>query len=349
MKKIMISMIAILLAIACVVGMGFSSNVIKSKASSINSKDIVTRGGEEDEEKEINKTKNNVNYVQFNSKTDATETYKEYIDKFRKEDVEISIFSLDILYKELDSYDNIDESIREQILAKASDDVIIQFLKEEALEFFKINDLSEQSCSFGLSDENNIINKNEYIKNIESKYYKKGEDSYKKLMVLTNKYGGKSEITIIDEAERDSNVRTKYELIDVNEDEGQYKDYGSRKFTYKQNFSGSVLQATFGYTIGGGCLTTRYITGECTNYCAPITSRASLVGKNIIDKKANNIGEKIIAEAIFKIELPTEKGSVSLGKTKFVMSVEQGKEIQHTSQTGMKIFQRTHVYSKLGD
>lgn len=50
MKKIMISMIAILLAIACVVGMGFSSNVIKSKASSINSKDIVTRGGEEDEE-----------------------------------------------------------------------------------------------------------------------------------------------------------------------------------------------------------------------------------------------------------------------------------------------------------
>ena len=154
-------MIAILLAIACVVGMGFSSNVIKSKASSINSKDIVTRGGEEEEEKEINKTKINVNYVQSNSKTDAKETYKEYIDKFRKEDVEISIFSLEILYKELDSYDNIDESIREQILAKASDDVIIQFLKEESLEFLKISDLSDQSCNLGLSDEKNIKKTNE--------------------------------------------------------------------------------------------------------------------------------------------------------------------------------------------
>lgn len=87
-----------------------------------------------------------------------------------------------------------------------------------------------------------------------------------------------------------------------------------------------MLQATFGYTIGGGCLTTRYITEECTNYCAPITSRASLVGKNIIDEKANNIGEKIIAEAILKIELPTETGSVSVGKIKFVMSVEQEKK-----------------------
>ena len=275
------------------------------------------------------------------------DNYKEFIKKFRKDGVDITITSLDKLYNEFNSYDSIDDSVREEILAKTSDEVIIQFLLEEEKEFYKISQEENNYDIFLESLEEDVMEKNkEYLKDVDSEYYKKGEDSYKKITVFTNKYGGECEITIIDEAEELTKGIGKYtKLADYNDyEESYYKDYGERKFSYSVKCAFAKLEGTFGYTLSYGHIDTRYIKGEVVNYVSP-ACKCELDSNTITTSESNNIGEKVSGELIFLCTLvPVASGGYEACHYKIKMSVEQGADSNHPTKCGMRHILRAQTY-----
>lgn len=278
--------------------------------------------------------------------TDRDE-YKNLIQKYRIEGVAISITTLDELYEEFNSYENVDETIRKNIMAKASDEVLIKFLSNELKEGLKVFTRIEEMDVFSDTLEKSIkSNAGNYIKDVKTKLYNKGKNSYKKVTIITNKYGEKSEIVIEDESENDINTKQKEHLITDSGNMEHIKDYGHSKFSFSYKNSGATATAVFYYTVGGGSLTARYAEGNCKNSLSPVFKFTNT--DNYITKStACGIGQKISGEVKFQCHgLPIVGGGMELGKIRIVMSVEQGREAQHTSLTGMRVYHRAKIYGQ---
>ena len=123
------------------------------------------------------------------------------------------------------------------------------------------------------------------------------------------------------------------------------KDYGDRRFSYTYKATtGATAKAIFHYTIGGGSLKARYIDEECKS---SLLCKFSRIDDYITQAESKGIGQKISGEIKFQCNgFHIYHGGMELGKIKMVMSVKQGREAQHTSLTGMRVYQRTKVYGE---
>ena len=274
--------------------------------------------------------------------------YKDFVQEFRKNGVDITITSLNDLYNEFDNYTNIDEIVRENILAKTADEVIVQFLLAENKEFFDITEKEEVNATiFSESQEEKYDNN--YIKNVESKYYIKGDDSYKTKTVITNKYGGRFEIICIDEPEDQTRGIGKYTPVKDFKPykETWFKDYGDRKFSFTYGIPHILTQtATLGYKLDYGRIETRYIKGEVNNIISPI-AKATLESSTITKSVSENIGEKVAGEAIFVgTAYGGLYGGADISHVKMTISIEQGADANHPTKCGMYHIIRANVYSK---
>lgn len=278
----------------------------------------------------------------------ANNDYKEFINGFRKDGIDITITTLNDLYDEFDNYENIDESIRENILAKTSDEVIIQFLLEEQKEFYKINQEVEDISIFSEELEDNAKKSHgDFIKDIESEYYKKGKDTYKKVTTFTNKYCGDFKITSIDEPEN-NNTRGvgKYTKLGEPKNEIIFKEYGNRKFSYGATCIFSDISVSFGYTLEYGRVEARYIKGELTNRISPVVKFTTL-NEVITDSVAENLNEKITAEAEYQgTHGAAFWGGYDTAKWKVKMSVEKLADSNHSTKCGMNVRQYAQWYEQ---
>lgn len=279
----------------------------------------------------------------------VNDNYKKFIQQFRKDGVDITITSLDDLYNEFNNHKNIDELEREDILAKSSDEVIMKFLLEEEKKIYNISGEVVENDIFSDSLEENVEeNYKEYIKSVDTEYYKKGEDSYKKVTTLTDKYGGKFEIISTDESE--NITRGGYTLMTgvTPKNERTYKDYGDRKFTYHVKSMLSEIEAAFGYTLNYGNIVTRYIQGDVINKFSPV-EKITIQNETITRSSSNNIGESVSGEVIF-IATAAQAifGGMDICHMKIEMSVLQGADSNHPTKCGMMITQTGLAYIRKG-
>lgn len=281
------------------------------------------------------------------TKNDA---YEKFIQNYRKEGVEITITSLDELYDEFNSYDNVNELVRENVLAKASDEIIIQFLLEEEKEFYRINEEVKDKSVFSDSLEENVeTNHGDYLKDINIEYYKKGEDSYKKVTTITSKYGGKFEVISIDGAENDNNMRgfRKFTKIGTPRDELTFKEYGDRYFTYSIKSFATKMTATFRYTLSYGRIDVRDIEGFASSACSPI-EKIVVESQNITNSVADNMNEKIKGSVIYELTAASAFfGGYEFEHIKINMSVEKLADSKSTWKCGMNIRQCAQAYEEI--
>lgn len=304
-----------------------SFNLIKSKASTVLKSDC------------SNEIKEDINYSEILDNT--------YIQQLRKTRDSISITTIEDLYNEFDKYEYIDEKIRESVLSKTSDKVIITFLAEEQKNIFEEGiESGILDSSLNVLEYNNTLEEDSYLKSIDIKNYKKGSDSYKKVTTILSKYHGLFEIIIVDEPEEDNITRQDYKLVyDANDSEGQYKDYGNRKFSVEYKCFASIIKAIYHYEIIGGGLNFRYIEGEAQNVIKPL-EKISVVDTYDQSITSREIGKNIMSTVTFQLKAATPIfGGFDMGKYRIEMSVKQGKEIQHPSKTGMMVYQRAKVYA----
>ena len=104
LKRRLTKYVAVGLVLTFVVGVALNSNLftINSKASSVEDNESVNDGD-----------------------------YKEFIQQFRKDGIDITITSQEELYAEFEKYDIIDKTLRDNILAATSDEVLISFIRSE--------------------------------------------------------------------------------------------------------------------------------------------------------------------------------------------------------------------------
>ena len=323
MKKKNMMAVALLLAVAMFMGVATNS-VVKSKAEEMT----------ETQMDDINEG----------------EAVKEFIKKFRKDNVIVTITSLDDLYDEFDNYENIDENVRENILAKTSDEVIMQFLLEEQKTFYSINQEVEDVSAFSEKIEDNAKKSDvDFVKDIETECFKKGEDSYKKVTIIKNKYGNNYKITTIDEAEDIYGERGYGKFTkDLEYTIGpQFKEYGNRKFSYEVEDSYiSRLKVVFKYTLEYGCIKVRKIESDTTNIAGMVYTIKEKE-KNIEKSQVVTNGESVKGYILFQGTLAKDVfGGFDVIQYKVNMSVKKGADSNNTTKCGMMIEEKAVVYTR---
>lgn len=271
--------------------------------------------------------------------------YTKFVQKFRKDGVDITITSLEELYDEFNSYEKIDVSLRKDILSKATDEVIMQFLLEEEKEMFEFNEQIEADNVFLDTSEKNVVaDKDDFIQAVDIDYYKKGEDSYKKVTKYSSKYG--SEFEIIVEDTKEEITKGGYEKVGTPKNEVTYKDYGDRKFSYLLRTELAYMDSTLGYTLSYGKVEYRYMQVEYGDL-APGVKSVELQDKDCTKSEVTNNGDAISAYAIYNMRLvPAFFGGLENCHYKIVLSVVKGGDSNSTWKCGMTITQKAQAYRR---
>lgn len=312
-KNLFTKIIASVLVVAIGFGIIYNNGVIKSKANESTNEAI---SSEKSMQNDINE--------------------KEVIKKFRIDGVDITIKTEEELYAEFEKYENVDKDLRANILAKTDDNVLLKFINTENKQFLEIEKNVPDKSVFSESLEETVSEKYlDRITNVETTYYKRGNDGYKKVTTLINKYGGEVKVICIDESE--NNIVTRGETVLNNFEQVIYKDYGDRKYTYKYEMPFCSIQATFGYTLKYGCVSARYIKSSSRSWVSPAIS-FSLQDKDITKHTSNSVGDKISAYATFKVNAaPAFFGGYEVSNYEIRMNVIQGGDSNHTTICGMYV------------
>ena len=249
--------------------------------------------------KKINSKADSINQT----KVEMDDSVKALIQKYRKSNTEITINTVDDLYSEFNKRDTVDSNTAEELLAMSSDEVIVQFINDEMKNSNKISNelLSGYNAAKNL---NAIVEDSSYIKNVDISYYKKGNDSFKKVITATDKYGINTTIELIDESEDDINNISRGDgwTSHGKHTETHTKAYGDRCFSYKHSIGVCSVISRFGYKISDKGITTRYIEGDVTNYTSPVI-KVAVASEVITDSSAKAIGENIDGHVRYRITL----------------------------------------------
>ncbi|MBE5934442.1 MAG: hypothetical protein E7262_01450 [Lachnospiraceae bacterium] len=228
---------------------------------------------------------------------EVKETIKEIVSNLRAyNEKEITINSLDDLYAEFDNYTEVNNAAVGEVLSKASDEVVLQYISNESENVFNKID-TVLSTATTIEDVEKITSNLPNDENLTVKNFAT-DNSYKSIVKVKGNYGFDAEFEITDESE-DENTKRAWKSIKTWK-ETVKKEHGDRKFTYnsKAICGANVLlnyKSSFGYTVNvkKSQLSLRYAKGEVTGICKKLFTVN--VSSSLTDTHCGGVNENIDA------------------------------------------------------